>query len=485
MLVVLSDLHFEEEAANHILGDGSQPPLEFHRNLPAAPFRLLISQLATEAKRNSAQRLDFVLDGDILDLHRTGLWFTENPKDERPYVPTTKVNSDLEEMTLRIIRGIAAEKHVSEALQQFRLLSSGKYIDSDGQEKPFPVPVELHYIPGNHDRLANATPAIRQAVRKVLGLHEHGALFPNVLSFEPEYALIRHGHEYDYTNFSFDHRDTGEFPIHLPPEQYQNPALGDFVTVDIASRIPHMFRHYHGDDNILADQTLRTLYLRLLEFDDLRPTTAIFNYFVYAEGHEIDREDAWAAIEPVIILLLETLHEDPFLLTSLDKLDKRWCLDMIDAIQAVLAAKPWRWTNSHIPLELAEAIAQKALSSTKERPGTEIYASRESSIRNGRNRFLVAGHTHKPQVSLIANDHFGDRYYIDTGTWRNRVPATPDYNQFGQLKTLTYVIIYGPNEDRGALSSTRAKIASFDFWTSSTQGWERDQQGIKTLDRLR
>jgi hypothetical protein len=93
-----------------------------------------------------------------------------------------------------------------------------------------------------------------------------------------------------------------------------------------------------------------------------------------------------------------------------------------------------------------------------ERPSTEVYAARESSIRTGQHRFLVAGHTHQPQVSLIANDLHGDRYYVDTGTWRNRVPATPDYRQFGQLKTLSYVTIYGPNEDRGALPSDRLKL---------------------------
>ncbi len=372
-----------------------------------------------------------------------------------------------------------------EVLEVFQLLASGKFIDSNNQEQLFPVPVELHFIPGNHDRLANATPAIRQAVRQVLGLHEHGALFPNVLSFESEQALVRHGHEYDYTNFSTDHRDTEKFPVHLPPEQYQNPTIGDFATVGIASRLPFMFRQYHGDDNILADQTLRTLYLRLLEFDDLRPITAIFNYFVYADGHLIDRKDAWQAIEPVIVWMLEELHDDPYLLAWLEKLDKRWCLDMIDAIQAVLAAKPWRWTNSHIPLDLAEAISKKALASTGKRSGAEVYAARESTIRNGQNRFLVAGHTHRPQVSLIANDRQGDRYYVDTGTWRNRVPSTPDYRQFGQLKTLSYVMIYGPNEDRGAISDDRAKIASFDFWSGLTQGWERDRLGIKPLDRSR
>ncbi len=485
MLVVLSDLHFEEEAANHIFGDGSLPPLKFQRNLPAKPFQLLINHLATESIRNSAQRLDFVLAGDIFDLHRTGLWFTENPADIRPYVPSTEISPQLEALVLRIIHGISQENNVVAVLQLFRLLSSGKYIDEKGEIRPFPVPVELHYVPGNHDRMINASPVIRQAIRETLGTREHGALFPYVLTIEPEQALIRHGHEYDYANFSVDHRNTAEIPTHLPASQYQDPTFGDFVTVDIASRLPFMFRQVHRDAQILADQTLRTLYLRLLEFDDLRPVTAIFNFFVYADGLLIDRDVAWRAIEPIIINLLEQLHDDPYMLGWLQAFDKKWCLDLIDAIQAVIAAKPWRWTSKHVPLDLAEAIALKALSSTARRPGVELYAARESSIRNGQHRFLIAGHTHRPQVALLASDHHGERYYVDTGTWRNRVPATPDYKQFGRLKTMNYVIVYGPQEDRNALPADASKIVSFDFWSGSTQGWERDRFGIKPFDRIR
>ena len=103
MLVVLSDLHFEEEAANQILGDGSHPPLEFHRNLPVKPYQLLFVRLADEARRNNALRLDLVLAGDIFDLHRTGLWFAENPAGARPYVRSSQVNAELEAQLLRII----------------------------------------------------------------------------------------------------------------------------------------------------------------------------------------------------------------------------------------------------------------------------------------------------------------------------------------------------------------------------------------------
>lgn len=484
MLVVLSDLHFEEEAANQITGDGTLPPLEFWRNLPAEPYRLLIANLAQEARRNNARRLDFVLAGDIFDLHRSGLWFRDNPDDVRPYTSSTAVTPALEKFLLNLIARISSEVHVVEVLAVLRLLAAGRYVDESGQERPFPVPVNLHYVPGNHDRLANATPAIRQAIRRALGLGSHGAAFPQVLYMEAEQALIRHGHEYDYVNFSFDHRETETFPVHLPLAQYQDPAFGDFATVDLASRLPTLFRDHHGDRAILADQTLRTLYLRLLEFDDLRPLTAVFNYFVYADGQIIDSTVAWRAIEPVIVSLLEDLADNRTLLDWLEKLDQRGRLDVVDAVQALLGARPWRWVPPRLPFALAEKIATRALAGTASRPGAERFAARESSVLAGQSRYVIAGHTHRPQVALIANDRHGERYYVDTGTWRNRVPATPDFKQFGRLKALNYMVAYGPDEDRGALPPQSMKIASFDYWSGLTQGWGRDRQGIRPLDKM-
>lgn len=484
MLVVLSDLHFEEEASYHIQGDGSHPAVEFKRNLPAAPYRLLLQNLAVEALRNEARKLHLVLAGDIFDLHRSGLWFTDNPHDSRPYVSNDDITPELEAIILKVLQGIIDEEHVRDVLPLLRLFANGRYIDGAGQEKSFPVPTELHYIPGNHDRMINATPAIRKAARQALGMPDHGAPFPNEQTFNEERALVRHGHEYDYTNFSVDMRQQESFPARLPRKYYQDPAFGDLATVDIASQLPILFRDHYGDETILADQTLRTLYLRLLEFDDVRPLAAIFNYFIYADGHTVDKQTAWNAVMPVVIDILEQLHNDPFLLYWLDKFDQPW-LDLIDAVQAILAAKPWRWASRFLPLEMAEKIAGLALKSTEKRPSTEKYAARESAIRSGQVRYVIAGHTHSPRVSLIANDQHGERYYVDVGTWRNRVPSTFDYRQFGRLKSLSYMIAYGPNEDRGALPPERLKIASFDFWSSVTQGWERDRQGIKPVDKQR
>jgi hypothetical protein len=50
MLVVFSDLQFEEEKANYIIGDGSHPPIYFSRNLPGKVYRSFIAHLANEAR---------------------------------------------------------------------------------------------------------------------------------------------------------------------------------------------------------------------------------------------------------------------------------------------------------------------------------------------------------------------------------------------------------------------------------------------------
>ena len=466
MLVIFSDLHFEEEQSNYIPGDGNHPPIEFSRNLPGRVYRSFIAHIANEARRNGVKRLDLAFAGDIFDIHRTGLWFTQNPTGIRPYVSNSAVSGELETMLIKVLNAIQQAKGVKDTLESFRLLAAGKYIDGD--ERDFPVPVHLHYIPGNHDRLANATPRVRENIRQALGMPLSGDPFPNILELPQYRTVIRHGHEYDRYNFSADYSKEDPIPLQMPVEEYDEAPFGDFVTVDIASRSPHLFRAEHGGANIIADPILRAVYLRLLEFDDLRPQSALFNYLIHMPEPYVDPVIVWKVIEPVLYKLLEDIHKDPFLKKWLDKMDTRWKLDVVDVIQTTMALRPWRLTG--IPLGLAQFISNSAIGHVKEQPGAHVHAAREEAIRSGQYHFLVAGHTHHPAVELIAGDEKGERYYIDTGTWRNRVPATPDYKAFGHLKALTYIIIYGPDEDIGSFSES-TKFASIDFWSGVTQRW--------------
>jgi predicted phosphodiesterase len=468
MLVVVSDLHFEEEVSDHIVGDGTHPPIVFSRNLGPKAYYRFILMMAAEAVRNGAKRLDLVFAGDIFDVNRTALWF-QNEQKARPYSSTDDTSPALETVVLKIMRAIAQEPEINKTLQLFQLLGKGRYLEGS-EEKEFPVPVIIHHIAGNHDRMVNATPAIRRTVRELLGMTSSGAPFPRVLTFEAERAIVRHGHEYDRHNFGLDLSETTEIPLHLPEAAYTAAPFGDFATIDIVSRFSHLFRQHHGDNKILASRTLRTVYLRLLEFDDLRPQRALLNYVLHMPEEGMSPVTVWKTIEPVIYRLLEEVHNHPFLEFWLDKMDKKWRLDAIDAIQGVLDGKLWRLTG--IPLGLAQFISNTAIGGYKEESGPHYYAAREQAIRSGEYQFLVGGHTHTPAVELIAADRMGERYYIDSGTWRNRVPATPDFKAFGRLKALTYVMLYGPDEDLG--TEERPKLSSVDFWSGVTQRWLHD-----------
>jgi UDP-2,3-diacylglucosamine pyrophosphatase LpxH len=466
MLAVISDLHFREETSDHIRGNGDYPPIVCWRNLSVTPYRRFIAALAAEAVRNGAHRLDLALAGDIFDIHRTSLWF-DGEEQIRPYVNTTAVDDALEERVGRILEAIAGEENVSETLAAFRLLANGRYWD--GGERDFPVPVQLHYVPGNHDRLANATPAIRRQVRSLLGLPASGAPFPRLLALAEERAVVRHGHEYDLYNFAVDLRQASEIPLYLPEEHHDAPTFGDFITVDIASRLPFLFRQHHGDEALLNTPLLRTVYIRLLEFDDLRPQSAMLRFLLQMPEEGLKPQVVWRVIEPVLRQLLEAIHDDAYMHQWLGRLSSRTVIDAFDVVGLLLRRRLWRHTRT-IPLWLVERFSQAALRRAAGAPATEHLAVRESAVRSGDYLFVVAGHTHTPRVNLLTADLRGERYYVDSGTWRNQIPAAPDFTSFGRLKSLTYAIVYGPDEDLGRPPQP-GKIASLDYWSGVTQRW--------------
>ena len=123
MIAVISDLHFEEEASDVISGNGKQ--IIFHRNLDPKAYRSFISHMADEARRRRSERFELVIAGDLFDLNRTVLWFSD---DLRPYVSLDEVSPDLEKKILKIVDAVAAEPAVSRTLELFRNLAAGKYV---------------------------------------------------------------------------------------------------------------------------------------------------------------------------------------------------------------------------------------------------------------------------------------------------------------------------------------------------------------------
>ena len=474
MIVVISDLHLEEEASDNLAGI---PP--FTRNLPAKAYISFIARLADEAKRNGAQRLDLVLAGDIFDIHRTGLWFSDENPGPKPYVSSDEVDDKLESKVMEILDAISKEARVQETLQSLRDLSEGNYYDpSESAEKEFPVKVRLHYIPGNHDRLANSTPAVRSKVRGLLAL-QGSDRFPYWLTFEDPPLLIRHGHEYDPFNFRSDLSGKNmTIPTSIDDVEYQGPALGDYVTVEFASRLPVVFRSEHGEQEIATDEVLRAVYRRLLEFDDVRPQSALLDFLQSTprpEGGAEDEEwtrEVWRSLDPVFRILLEEMPNQEFLKSQLRRLDKPWRVGLVDVLQAFLAFKPWSVGIRLSSLLKLVRFLGGGGSAAMETGGPRWFAVREEGIENGSFQFVIAGHTHHPEVALLAADRHGERYYIDTGTWRNQVPSTPGGKGFGRLKALTYAVVYGRSEDLGDLAEeSGTKLWSIDYWSGVKQRW--------------
>jgi UDP-2,3-diacylglucosamine pyrophosphatase LpxH len=477
MIVVISDLHFEEEQSDFI-ENPSDPNkcVGFTRNVNARAFENLVRDVVGHAEENKAQCIDLVFAGDIFDINRTSLWFKEEKDKQkvRPYVSCADVRPDsaLEVLVLDILKRIENEKHVKDALAIFQNFADRRYrVGGEEHELSKDVgEVKLHYIPGNHDRLANSTPKIRRKVRQMLGMEASDDLFPHVIKRDDPRILIRHGHEYDRFNFSVDY--TRKRTFKTPPDsEYDDPPIGDYVTVDFASRLPTLFRELFQDDDILdSNKPYQSIYLRLLGFDDVRPVQAVIMYLLSMKK-TTNPKDLWGVLLKLIQKLLDDISKDPNLHVMLEKANKSGP-DLIDAVRPLLYTNFW-----HAPF-LRQKDVERFLATLAggKSEGAEVKAKRELADDYGSPRLIVAGHTHKPQVALIEeSDSHGERYYIDTGTWRNVVFSTRSKRtfRFGRVKALTYLIVYGSDEDPDKYannnSAKKSKRESFDFLSGYTQ----------------
>lgn len=458
MIAVISDLHLEEEASDVIRGNGRE--IIFRRNLDPKAYRSFIAHMADEVRHRCADSFELVIAGDLFDFSRTTLWFSD---DLRPYVSLDEVSPELERKILAMLDAIAAEPPVSETLDLLKTLAAGRYQAFDRKsrqwtEQAFPCPAKITCLAGNHDRLCNATPAIRNAVRKKIGLAGEEK-FPHYLLFEDPDVLIRHGHEYDNNNFALDFPESAAIPLEIDECGYSQANFGDFITIDVAVRLPYLFRRKYGDDHILKDPVLASVYLRLLQFDDVRPQSALMDYMLDSSGGNFSAEEAWEKLVPVIQDLLAEIHDNKFFRYWLAKRAKPWAPAELELARGLLDLGGFRNRPAR---EAARKIAHFMMGGEPDQP--QLWAMREELIQKNKVRLVLAGHTHTPEVCLIKSDESGDRFYINTGTWRNSIPSTPDGRTFGRLRALTYVTLYSKSEQDDSSNS-------FDYWTGFTKDW--------------
>jgi UDP-2,3-diacylglucosamine pyrophosphatase LpxH len=460
MIVVISDLHMEEEASDAIPASGTRPALIFRRNQEAKGYRSFIAEIAERAEKRRVREFRLVIAGDLFDFNRTVLWF----KDElRPYISLNKVSAPLEQKVLRILNAIAAEPQIREALDILRMLARGEYVDRTGKKRDFPASrVNIDYLAGNHDRLCNLSPMVRKRIRELLGMKGDDP-FAHLLLFSNPSALIRHGHEYDRNNFALDPEKMKTIPLELPDDGYAESNFGDFVTIDIATRLPWLLRREYGDSSIRDNEVLSSLYLRLLKFDDVRPQSALFDYLLDDSHGHYSAEEAWECLMPIIDKVVEEIHDHPFFRFWLKQRAKPWAGAELEATRGLMKLGGWK---NRVARETARKIAHFMMGGDMAHP--QFFAQREELLVKQKVRLVLAGHTHMPQVCLVGSDANSDRFYVNTGTWRDRILTTPDDRTFGRINALTYVELLSSSE---RTTKNGEASDSFAYWNGVTRDW--------------
>jgi UDP-2,3-diacylglucosamine pyrophosphatase LpxH len=432
MLAVVSDLHFQDIINDVILGDNGNILVSIDRNVLPQAFRQTFEEILSLAQNNDAKELIIVLAGDIFDLNRSQIWFQEKNDAIRPYGEDS--SSAWGPIAEKILNNIITSNQ-----ETFDIFKKQTETTLRNNKK-----VSFSYIPGNHDRIINLYPPLRKKVRDLLGLGGNSDPFDHEIA-EEEYGVhVRHGHEYDTSNFAGKAPEDGPFTVDI--KDYDSAPLGDYVTIDFAARLAFEYRkRYEQDIKSGPDADLhRLIYRKLLEFDDLRPQSEIMS-FIGAEIADSDKVQGF--LTPVLKEILQRALESKFVRERIGTLE-------------ISLARIVKLISTQLLVNLL----------IKKPTGAEPWqqAKREPVLQNPKYRYVVSGHTHNPDVEFLSCRQDGkELFFFDTGTWRQQIRKCCDKETFARAKALTYVAFYRPDED--PLRGGGNKEYSFDYWSGYTK----------------
>lgn len=466
MLIIISDLHFVDGTAGE-------------HNLPAAAFEsVFMSDVVALAQHKGATEIKLVLLGDIPDLVRSQQWFEEDPAD-RPWganglgdVSQLRPNSRTEQRCLDILGRFPSDGRRSSAPKNSILY---KNWDTFAFFRNLPrsisgalkrkVPVELIYVVGNHDRLVNLYPAVRDELRKIMGLTVecHTA---NILSayewwylyefIDEKYGVYaRHGHQFDPWNFGGGNDLTRNGYLKVP--------VGDVISTEFAVNLPYALQKLQAKYPAISDGFITNLK----EVDNVRPFNRIIEWFYYKMKQEDSAQLRRALDEAFDTVLHDFLSIDlvqkwrsPH--TRWDELlrgaSHPWMRRVIDSITG--------FTNTEDLLQLLLPTVERAAYSQEALQQYATAAYNEKIWREKSDlRFIIYGHTHRAALQPLDGEGGREVLYLNTGTWRGHIHRTVPLDKsadFVKLKQMTYVCFYHGGEDRGGKVPG---TVSFDVWT--------------------
>ncbi|MSP60948.1 MAG: hypothetical protein EXR72_11505 [Myxococcales bacterium] len=477
MLVIISDLHLQHIALDvlrYSVGDEVRET-GVRRNVTAGALQLLFSEILENTARRGARTVELVLAGDILELLRTPLWFSGGDIEVRPTLPwrpgeaagalgPDDDGNPLRERVHRILDGIENDNEQFFAVLERFVTRRAWTAHGAEQSLGDGVEVVAHYLPGNHDRLANGWPSVRRRVRGLLAMAPSEEPFPHTID-RPKasgYGVrIRHGHEYDRSNLAAD--VAGGAGLHATEEEYLLPCLGDYVTLDVVGRISAAFRARYaaslrapGADG----EHIRSLYTALTEFDDVRPAALLASYLANRFGRGAN---SFELLRPVLRDVYQAAAFDPFLRGELRRLDAEQLISPFNrgVIGVALRDLSAETLEKQVPRLLALDTSSGSPAET---------ARFEEGLADGSIDLVIAGHTHSPdQVPLPgAAGRRGEPFFIDSGTWRSQVRSGVG-GAFAHIRSYTMVLCFHETERRETDDHRR-----FETWTGHLAAGEAD-----------
>ena len=421
MIVFLSDIHFSDETAG--------PP-----NVPSAAFAGVYKDLAKMARAAKAEKLEIVFLGDIFDLIRSTAW-QEVDITHRPWSQDDgKWTKEQDQAAEKILRNII--KLNKKSIQVLK-------------KSPIENTIRT-FIPGNHDRIVNLSPALRKTVCDALKLnHNSNKRFNHFFASPNARTFARHGHEFDAFNFAGSKKFSQRKWVKIPQGDYDKTPIGDLLAAEISARLPDaVMQKLSGQENKYPE-----LATRLKDLFDVRPFTAI-PAFLSFQIQNFNDPVVTQAINEGFQQVVSDFSKLSYVKRYIKSKD-RWYnpFDEADKLKYIMALGE-RFDLSQLNLvvqgyEIYLEIHKKKSNLASEAADDFYRLNNCDEFNNSPFEFVLYGHTHSPEQRLIdisgSNPNQRPRFYLNTGMWR------PMHNQglisgFASWHNLCYTVIYEPGE---------------------------------------
>jgi UDP-2,3-diacylglucosamine pyrophosphatase LpxH len=424
MLVIFSDLH---------LTDGHTA-----RNPPESMLRRLGDEIRASARDRKARELEIVLLGDIFDIVRTDYWHRNGvAAEQRPWGgepdPETGMNRDaaVEQQFLEILAD-ALRENSSQAL-----IGTLKGLESGTGLRP-----HLTYIPGNHDRVLNNFPVLRQQIEAAFA--PLTVDFANVYESAAYAVRARHGHEWDgnchgwqfYRKVLNEHSDIGRFD----EKAYRVMAIGEVVTAELMAGVIHYTRQ------ALDPERDKPFLDSLVALHNLRPMAEAFHWLAWqkqSQYTEVCKQAVVTALGGVLdsgfARLWDRTRRD-FLISGdltdyLQKVRDEVRVAGLDAVDASIRLLEPLGDLRRMFVGEKTPLVDGAAAETKELPD-------DSPI-----QYIVYGHTHRPREECFSARLDGRVHmYLNTGTFLPLIERARD-RSFYETNRMAFACFFRNDED--------------------------------------